>query len=297
MKQCPITYELHSDESIYSKKGLRYISSGLSDILPVVESQFNALKNRRSQHILPALLSPTTSRFVPAGEKHPSYYLFTGSPTFSSLPENMDVSLRVAALFGLPVSLHGLVLSDRNSRLLFVKNPAAYSKNRFHPMHSVRTLAGIGHQAFIDLEQVAEVIEKNTSFPLIEKIKLLKLAVVVFLSGDTHFGPDQLTILDENGKKTLSPVNEFANMAMYNGEPEMHLRLNGKSGLWTMDDLLQYFGKKTLGIPAKTVDQVAIQFKSVIRPVFSLLENCFLPDDLKEEYLLTIDNRWSELGF
>jgi serine/threonine-protein kinase HipA len=286
---------MHADPGLYSKKGLRYISSGLTDLLPVEEKAFKFLKNKRGQHLLPAALSPTTSRFVPSGDKTPSYYLFTGSDQYAALPENMDVTLRAAALLGVEVPLHGLLNTDTESWVLFVKNPAAYSKNRFHPVQSLRALADIGHQPQIDLENVANTLKSNVSFPVVENIKLLRLAIAVYLLGDSGFGPDQLSILDEKGQKKLSPVGDIVNLAMYNGDLEMHLRLDGKTSQWSLHDLLDGFGKGVLHLPEKTIYHIAAQFKGAIRNVFSLIETCYLPDELKEEYLLTIDNKWSEL--
>jgi hypothetical protein len=296
MKQCPITYEAHTDAGLYSKKGLRYISSGLDNLEPVDESVFKKIKNKRGQVVYPALLSPTNNRFIPSEGKIPSYFLFGAAQNYPSLPENMDASLRVIALFDLPTPLHGLVQTVQGTWLLFVKNPAAYSKNRFYPVQSMRILADIGHEPVIDLEKVASVISSHTSFPMLEKITLLKLAIALYLIGDTSFGPDQLAILDERGRKTLEPFGDVANMSMYGEDAEMHLRLDGKTRNFTMDDLISTFGKRTLQIPDKAIQQITTKFKGSIRKVFSLIEKCYLPDELKEEYLLTLDNRWMELG-
>lgn len=295
--QCPITLEEHEGPGIYSKKGLRYISSGMTDILPVEVNEYHVLHNRRNLNVLPALLSPTTNRFLPAGSNHPTYYLFADSVSTAAMPANMDVSLRVASLFGIETPVHGLVQSTLKKWIFLSKNPAAYSRNRFYPAHGLREFKNLEHHQWVELTDVAEIIEKQTSFPLVEKIKLLKIATTVFLIGDTSFGPDQITIMDIDGKRTITPVSELANMDMYHGGDDMHLRLFGKTGLWTGKDLMDRFGRNVLNLPQKSIDQVVGQFKKALRPIFERIETCFLPDEWKEEYLLTIDNRWAELGF
>ena len=138
MNRCPITYEECGD-SKYSDRGLKRLSRNLtylSDLPYSAEEQIKEAAARADkmsiqgvQPKLSAVLSPKKSGFeiVDRGGR---YILKPQVPAYFQVPENEDLTMRLAANIGIEVPLHGLVYSKDGSMTYFVM--------RFDRSHPVR---------------------------------------------------------------------------------------------------------------------------------------------------------------
>ncbi len=119
MSICPITYEVC--EGKYSPGGLQMLSRSLRELhdLPytaldqVIEAAARAPK-MSIQGVQPKLSAVLNTRkngfeFVDTGGR---YILKPQNPQYRSLPENEDLSMRLAGAAGVPVPLHGMPLRE-----------------------------------------------------------------------------------------------------------------------------------------------------------------------------------------
>ncbi|MFH0893883.1 MAG: HipA domain-containing protein, partial [Bacteroidota bacterium] len=129
MKRCPITYEL-CGKSLYSNKGLKLLSQGLNDLqlLSYTAEEQRAEAMARATKIsiqgvqpkLSAILNIKESKFdlVETGGK---YILKPQHQIYHQLPENEDVTMRMAKVAGINVPLHGMIWSKDKSLTNFIK--------------------------------------------------------------------------------------------------------------------------------------------------------------------------------
>ena len=130
MNRCPITYEPLTDEATYSPEGLRLLHRNLTSLAPL---EFTAEQQRQEaisragkmsvqglQLKLSAVLRITEGRFEVVNQGG-RYILKPPSLDFPELPENEDVTMKMAASVGIEVPVHGLLRSVDGSLTYFIK--------------------------------------------------------------------------------------------------------------------------------------------------------------------------------
>ena len=129
MKRCPITYEAIADGD-YSEAGLKLLDSKLQSLAlleyTAEEQRQQAIERVGKMSIqgvqlkLSAVLKVKEARFDIVN-RNGRYILKPPSKDFPELPENEDLTMRLAAAVDIEVPLHGLIYSRDRSLTYFVK--------------------------------------------------------------------------------------------------------------------------------------------------------------------------------
>ena len=130
MKRCPITYEKIDECAEYSQNGLRLLSKRLRNLKPFpydVEEQLRLaaimagkISIQGVQPKLSARLAVQNQEFVPV-ETSGRYILKPQNMLFPNLPENEDVTMKLAAIAGCEVPVHGLIRCRDGRFTYFIK--------------------------------------------------------------------------------------------------------------------------------------------------------------------------------
>ena len=130
MKRCPITYDNIDNTNRYSEAGLRLLSRNLKNLLPfpytMEEQRKLALEMATKISIqgvhpkISARLDNKKQTFIPV-ERQGNYILKPQNIMYPHLPENEDVTMRLAAAAGLEVPVHGLLWSS-DGQLIILSN-------------------------------------------------------------------------------------------------------------------------------------------------------------------------------
>jgi len=222
MNRCPITYSL-CGENRYSEKGLKLLASGLSTINPfeyTAEEQRIEAYNRASkmsiqgvQPKLSTILNIRDGRFeiVDRGGR---YILKPQHQIFFQMPENEDLTMRLAELIDLEVPIHGMIWSKDNSLTYFIKRFDRKGQKDKIPVEDFAQLAGLSRDTKYNLsmEKLIEIVNKYCTFPAIEKVKLFKLVIFCFLTGNEDMHLKNFSIINKDGKIELSPCYDLVNM-------------------------------------------------------------------------------------
>ena len=146
MNRCPISYEPCGDQK-YSLKGLQALSKNLKTLQDFPysseeqrqEAAFRAAK-MSIQGIQPKLstrLNIKNSVFEVV-DRGGHYILKPQNMFFSELPQNEDVSMRLAHYAGIEVPLHGMVYSRDNSLTYFIKRFDRVGKSKKVPFYLIK---------------------------------------------------------------------------------------------------------------------------------------------------------------
>jgi len=129
VNRCPITYDL-CDEKLYSTKGLKLLSPALKGLeklnFSAGELRAEAMQRATKMSIqgvqpkLGAILNISDGRFEIV-DKGSRYILKPQHHVFPELPENEDITMRLAASIGIEVPFHGLIYSKDNSLTYFTR--------------------------------------------------------------------------------------------------------------------------------------------------------------------------------
>jgi serine/threonine-protein kinase HipA len=310
MRVCPITYVPIGDNQRYSERGLRSLSRRLTDLknLPYTATEQRqeaaARAGRMSiqgvQPKLSARLSVRDQAFVVV-DSHGQFILKPQTIEFPELPENEDLTMRLAALVALEVPQHGLLYSKDGSFTYFIKRFDRVGQREKLPVEDFAQLTGSTRDTKYDssMEKVAAVIDTHCTFPVIERRKLLKLTIFSFLIGNQDMHLKNFSLITRDDKVELSPVYDLLNstIAMRGAEDELALPLRGKMRNITRKDILEYFGRDRLALPGVIIDEDLDLFANAFAQWERLIGVSFLSDPMKTSYLELLVERRKRLGF
>ncbi|MCP4347650.1 MAG: HipA domain-containing protein [Desulfobacterales bacterium] len=301
MNRCPITYE--ECTGFYSEKGLKSLSRNLADLTPlpytaaeqVREAAFRASKMsiQGVQPKLSAVLSPAYSEFRIV-DINGRFILKPQNPAFPELPENEDLTMRMAGVAGIAVPLHGLIYSKDGSLTYFIKRYDRIGHKKI-PQEDFSQLLGLSRRSKYDtsMEKIAKAADMFCSFPAAEKIKLFRLTVFCFLTGNEDMHAKNFSLVTRSGRVEMSPGYDLLNstIAVRNTKDETALPLKGRKSKLTRSVIAGYYGRERLGIPGKTVEKVLEELERCLPELNRLTEISFLSDQMKEAYVSLLETR------
>ena len=302
MNRCPITYS--PCRGRYAEEGLKRISSRLTTLnaFPytaeeqVRESAIRAAKMsiQGVQPKLSAVLNLKSSVFevVTLGGR---FILKPQNPFYPELPENEDVTMRMAAAVDIQTPLHGLIYSKDGSLTYFIKRFDRIGRNKKLAMEDLSLLMALTREAKYQgsMEKVAGVIDRHCTFPAVENVKLFRLTVFCFLTGNEDMHLKNFSLLSRDGKVELSPAYDLLSTSIAIGQPseELALPLKGRKRKIDRAMLVIYYGKERLKLSDKILSRTMDRFMAALPEWERLIDAGFLSDSMKERYLALLLKR------
>ena len=308
MSRCPITYE-KTESGKYSLKGLKKLSPRLrvlKDFPFSAEDQVREAVARAAKMSIQGVQPKLSVRLnikngifeiVDTGGR----YIFkpqTGN--YREVPENEDVTMRLAALIGIDVPLHGLVYSKDNTMTYFIRRFDRVGRNKKIAVEDFAQLSGKDRETKYDssMEQIISLIEQFCTFPAIEKLKLFNLTLFNYLVGNEDMHLKNFSVIRRNLKVELSPAYDLLNSTIIlNTQEELALPLGGKKNKLKKDDFFVYFAKERLDLTPKSIQQTMNRIVKTFPRWTDLIQKCFLSDSMKNRYLNLLNERFSNLDF
>ena len=303
MNRCPITYEPLPEGVNYSQAGLKLLNRNLATLAPLeltaeqqrqeAISRAGKMSSQGVQLKLSAVLRITEGRFelVDRGGR---YILKPQSRDYPELPENEDLTMRMAAAVGIEAPVHGLLRSIDGSFTYFIKRFDREGRDRL-PVEDFAQLSGESRETKYDssMEKVAGVIDQFCTFPAIERVKLFERTFFSFLVGNEDMHLKNFSLLTRNEKAELAPAYDFLNttIALKAAKEEMALPVKGKKSRITRYDLLNYFARERLQINERVLNDVLSRFVRAMPAWRELLDKSFLSADAKQKYATLLSER------
>ena len=302
MNRCPITYELTGNK--YSKAGLKLLSPKLTDLQDLAytsEEQIREAANRAAKISIQGVQPKLSARlnfklgifeFVDLGGE---FILKPQNPMFRQLPENEDLSLKMAKKCGIEVPIHGLIFSKDKKLTYFIKRFDRKGRNKKIAVEDFSQLSGETRETKYNssMEKVINIIDKYCTFPAIEKIKLFRRTLFNFLIGNEDMHLKNFSLISRNNKIELAPAYDFLNTTIVLNSPldEIALPLGGKKSNLNRKLFVEYFGNERLCLNEKTINNVLISIQEAISSWYKLIEDSFLSTDLKSKYNDLLEER------
>lgn len=306
MNRCPITYE-ECEGGKYSLKGLKKLSPRLKSLK---DFPFSAEEQVREAIVRAAKMSiqgvqPKLSvhlnvkneifEIVDTGGR---YIFKPQTMNYTEVPENEDVTMRLAKLIEIDVPLHGLVYSKDDTMTYFIRRFDRVGRNKKIPVEDFAQLSGKDRETKYDssMEQIISLIEQFCTFPSIEKLKLFNLTLFNYLVGNEDMHLKNFSVIRRDLKVELSPAYDLLNSTIIlNSQEEIALPLGGKKNKLRKDDFLVYFAKERLELTQKSIEQTVSRIVNVFSKWTDLIQKCFLSDSMKTQYIDLLNERFSKL--
>ncbi len=309
MNHCPITYSPCYDKT-YSEKGLKFLSPTLKTLalLDFTAEELRAEAMQRAtkmsiqgvQPKLSAVLNIKKGSFDIV-DKRGRYILKPQHHLFPELPQNEDLTMRLAASIGIEVPLHGLIYSKDGSLTYFIKRFDRKGQKDKVAVEDFAQLAGLGRDTKYNfsMEKLVKLIDEYCTFPAIEKARLFKIVIFSYLIGNEDMHLKNYSVILRNGKVELSPAYDLLNSSiLLQGEfEEIALTLKGKKSNLNYDVLVNYFGKERCGLTDKIIEKMVDTIQKALSSWFELIDISFLSDEMKDKYGILLQKRIDNLGF
>ena len=308
MNKCPITY-LPCGDNRYSEKGLRLLASGLSQLKRLdytAEEQRKEAFNRSSkmsvqgvQPKLSAVLNIKEEKFDVV-DNHGRYILKPQHYLYPQMPENEDLTMRLAASIGLEVPLHGMIWAKDNTLTYIIKRFDRKGQKDKIPVEDFAQLAGLSRDTKYNysMESLVKLVNAHCTFPAVEKVKLFKLVVFCFITGNEDMHLKNFSIINRNGKIELSPCYDLLNTTIEipNASEEIALSLKGKKRNLTKQMLINYFGGERCELNDKVITNTVQKITDALPGWTEEISNSFLSDEMKERYINVVESRFERLS-
>lgn len=303
MNRCPITYELCGTNK-YSEKGIHLIAPKLTHLndLPYTAVELrqeaaNRAKKLSIQGVQPKLSAAVSiiDQEFKIVDQFGTYIIKPQNDLFPQLPENEDVTMRMAKVFDLEVPFHGMLYAKDGSLSYFIKRFDRYGKGKKWATEDFAQLTGNTRDTKyrFTMEKLIPVLDEYCSFPAIEKADFFKRILFCYVTGNEDMHLKNFSLITQKGKTTLTPIYDFLNstIAIKNPEEEIALMLKGKKSNLKAADFIDYYAKEKLLLNEKTINTILEQMKKATPKWKELLEISFLSEDMKEKYLELLENR------
>lgn len=308
MHRCPISYK-PVDAERYHPDGLKMLSPKLGglEVLPFTQNELRQEAVARASKMsvqgvqakLSAVLSASRHCFeiVSMGGV---FILKPQSDLYPNLPENEDLTMRMAALVGIEVPLHGMIYAKDGSLVYFVRRFDRFGRGKKYPQEDFAQLTGHSRDTKYgsSMEKVAAVVDEFCTFPVVEKLKLFQRVLFCFLTGNEDMHLKNFSLTTRQGKTALTPAYDLLNttIALKDAKEELALPIRGKKNRITRADLIDYYAIQRLGIQPKAVDRTLMAFATAKPSLLDIIRISFLPDSLKEAYIALLEERFARLG-
>lgn len=304
--RCPITYEL-CGENKYSQKGLKLLSKSLKHLndfpytpkeqIQIAAQLASKLSIQGVQPKLSVALNVKKEEFEVV-EKGGRFILKPPHHLYDEVPQNEDLSMRLANLVGIEVPLHGMIYNIDGSLTYFIKRFDRVGKEKI-ALEDFSQLLNHSRETKYEssMEKVISVIEKHCTFPIIEKLKLFRLVIFNFLIGNEDMHLKNFSLITRENKIELSPAYDLVNTSiLMKVQEELALPLRGKKSRLTRSDFLDYFGMERLGLSRPNLENVLLKFHNSLTVWNRLIAESFLSPDMQNRYIQIISERWERLN-
>jgi serine/threonine-protein kinase HipA len=237
-------------------------------------------------------------------DKGGRYILKPQHADYPELPENEDLSMKLAGLVGISTPLHGLIYSSDDSLTYFIKRFDRAGQKDKLAVQDFATLAGKDRETKYDssIERLFPILDHCT-FPLVEAVELYRRLLFNYLIGNEDMHLKNWSLITERGKTELSPAYDCLSTTVAfralgrpaNEIEETALPLSGKKKGLTKKLWIDYLARERLHLNDKVINGILNDFSIAIHEWEKLIEQSFLTQELQGLYREVIQSRVSTL--
>jgi serine/threonine-protein kinase HipA len=148
------------------------------------------------------------------------------------------------------------------------------------------------------MEKVVQLVNEYCTFPAIEKVKLFKLVLFCFITGNEDMHLKNFSIINRNKKIELSPCYDLLNttIEINDASEEIALTLKGKRNHLTKQILIKYFGGERCELNDKVITNTVNAIIAARPHWMEEINRSFLSDEMKKKYIDVVESRFERLS-
>lgn len=228
-----------------------------------------------------------------------NYILKPPSEHFDSLPENEDLTLKLAEIFKIKTVDHSLIRL-KSGELAYVTKRIDREKNKKIHMEDfcqlTERLTEDKYKGSIEL--INRTIDKYSSNPGLDKLNVFELALFSFLTGNADMHLKNFSVIYKNGMISLSPAYDLISTRLVIPEKddpeEIALTINGKRRNLQLNDFLK-LGESS-GLNKKQIENTLEKFKINLSKAICIIDSSLLSEQLRTKYVSLLSERATRLS-
>lgn len=274
-------------------------------VLPYNRSQIGELAKRvvRAQTTLTGVQAKLSLDVNHGQKNEPDRFTIVGlwgrfilkpqTDTYRSLPELEDLTMHMAEAAKIAVVPHGLIRFD-DGELCYItrridRQPDG-SKTAMEDMCQLsERLTEYKYKG--SYEQIAKLIKKYSAVPQLDLVNFWEVVVFSWITGNSDMHLKNFSLYKTPLGFCLTPAYDLLStlIVMPQDTEELALTLNGKKRKIKRSDFEK--AMTASGLSEKVIQNMANKFGKAISKWIDLIDNSFLPNDMKREYKRLIIKR------
>ena len=216
---------------------------------------------------------------------------------YPELPENEDLTMHLAEAARIKVVPHSLIHLADGSLGYITRRIDRTKKGEKIDMEDMcqLTLHPTEYKYKSSCEQIAKAIAAYSSTPRLDLVNFMQVLLFSFVTGNNDMHLKNFSLYRPKALYQLSPAYDLLNVAIVNpkDKEEMALSINGKKARIQLADFLK--SSDTMGIEQRVTLGLIDGLRNAMPAWIDLINDSFLSDDMKQNYLDLISRRMDVL--
>jgi serine/threonine-protein kinase HipA len=197
------------------------------------------------------------------------------------------------------VPVHGLVAGSDGAWTYFIRRFDREGRGGRLAVEDFAQLSGRSRDTKYDasLEQVAAVIARHATFPLVEYRQFFRRVIFCFLTGGEDMHLKNWSLITRPPRIQLAPAYDLLNttIALRNPKEESALPLNDRKRKLGRRDFTDHLGGGRLGLPAAVIADELERLRAACGRWPEAITGSFLPPEQQEAYQRVVAERAARL--
>ena len=225
------------------------------------------------------------------------YILKPPSEHYEQLPELESASMHMADVCGIKVVPHSLVKLQDKTLCYITKRVDRTRKTKLHMEDMCQLSERLTEDKYKGShEQVAKLVLKYSSTPLLDVSNFYEQVLFSFLTGNSDMHLKNFSLLEKEGQGlSLCPAYDLVPTVLVNpaDTEELALTLNAKKRKLKYQDFLSAYEK--CGLSKKVLDNTLELFVYAKPEMEAVLAKSFVSEEFKMKYLSLMESRYMQL--
>lgn len=235
------------------------------------------------------------TRLTVVGALGGNYIFKPPSNTYPEMPENEHLTMKIAEAFGIQTVPSSLIRLQSGELAYITKRiDRTLDGQKIHMLDMFQITEAVDKYKST-MEHVAKALRKFSADTLMDQLKYFELTVFCFLTGNNDMHLKNFSMIEKDGKWSLSPAYDLLNVNLANpkDKEELALSMEGKKRKFTRLHF-ERFGAH-LGLNNKQIQGVFNRFEKNKSIAKSLIDLSFLSEDSREKYWKIMENQFKSL--
>ena len=220
------------------------------------------------------------------------YILKPQTNLYSNLPEIEDLTMHLAEISKIKTVQHSLIKLKSGQLAYITKRIDRNNGKKLHMEDMCQLTERLTeHKYKGSYEQVAKAIKKYTANPGLDVTDYYELVLFSFLTGNNDMHLKNFSLLKRNLTYDLCPAYDLvaSELVVEGDDEDLALNLNGKKKKIKRKDFEN--AMKGAGLGQKVIENIFKKYKKLLPKWSKFIDESFLPDPMKNEYKILINQK------